>query len=275
VEVGPSASLSPADPLPPVPGAPQTAQERALVPRKAYSLALASVWLYATAGMTVVNAVFLVLHFDYYLFAGLNTPMVSALRLSGERDIRRILLIALSLLLAVVVVWLGRLTRRGNAPAITTALVMLAVDTAVTVWIQEWMSVLLHLLAIMATAIALRAARDLAWMQPDEIAAIKPDGGSARPAEPASKSLGWALLAIGVVAILLAVGILAVGWPWPTVNDPTPTPPSPGLLTVLAVFGGAAVLLWVSGAVILFRARKSAAASDLPHQATAPGQPAA
>lgn len=244
-------------------------------PRKAYSLSLASSWLYAVAGVTVVNAVLLVTHMDYYLYAGLNTPMVSALWLSGEHDIRRILLIAMSSVLAVVFVWLGRLARRGNAAALTTALVVLVVDTAVTMWIQQWMSVLLHLVAIMATAIALRAARDLAWMQPNEIADIKPSGAAATPAQPASKSVGWALIAVGVVAMAMAVGILAVGWTWPTLDNPTPTLPSAGLLISLGVFGVAALVLWISGAVILFRARAVAASGDLPHQATAPGQPSA
>ena len=113
---------------------------------------------------------------------------------------------------------------------------------------------------------------NLAWMQPDEIAAAKPAREATVPPQPASKSLGLALLALAAFSILLAAGILAVGWPWPTVNVAEPLPPSPFLLPAAGVFGGGAVLLGILGAVTLVRARKAAAEPDLPHQATAPEQ---
>jgi hypothetical protein len=157
-------------------------------------------WFYWIAGLTVLNSVVAVMGTSFMMLFGMTSTLVATyigINIGGSAVIVGV---AISVLIGLAFAGFGWMAQRGAAWAFVTGIVLYTLDTAVTVYIHDWLAAVAHVFAIIIIAGGFLASQRLrksgaamgAQVLPDASAAGMVPGAAVPAAVPAALSPGMA-----------------------------------------------------------------------------------
>ena len=139
-------------------------------------------WLIWIAGLSLVNSVLFVTGSHWSFFLGLAATQVSdefgKVIITGTTGVA--VALAIDVVIAAIFVGLGLMSRNGALWSFIVGMVLLVLDAALLVWVQDWAAVAFHALALFFVFRGFQAARQLAGLRTS--AALPP--GTVPPITP-------------------------------------------------------------------------------------------
>ncbi len=139
-------------------------------------------WFFWIAGFSVVNSVLALVGANFHFVIGLGTTEVIDSIFSGRGGVGRGISLALDILAAAFYVGYGLFARKGAKWAFIVGMVFYALDGALLLFAQDWLSVAFHAYALYRIFQGFQAAQELGRLRAQAVPAA---GGYALP-PPAS-----------------------------------------------------------------------------------------
>lgn len=134
---------------------------RAHDPELAQRMKSGASWFYWIAGFSVVNSILVLTGAGFGFALGLGvTTILDGIAASFGGGAKAVA-IALNILAAGILVLFGYFANKGHAWAFIIGMVLLALDTALTGLLRQWLSLALHAYALFCIFTAYRASRAL------------------------------------------------------------------------------------------------------------------